>query len=106
MIELHRLQGKTIGIVYIFEAEKAQGIKNYPVWQSDVIDKLLKVIRGLRCRPLALDARTFVQKAMCGTLPIIDYVVNLNCGVTEFFSIASVPSICGFLHIPCISLPK
>lgn len=97
MIELHRLQGKTIGIVYIFEAEKAQ---------SDVIDKLLKVIRGLRCRPLALDARTFVQKAMCGTLPIIDYVVNLNCGVTEFFSIASVPSICGFLHIPCISLPK
>lgn len=102
MINLHELQGKTIGIIYTFEGENALGFEHYHVWQSDIIAKWLEAVQDLKCRPLILDVRTFVQKAIYGTLPMLDFVLNLNCGGIELSPMAVVPSICSFLHIPCI----
>lgn len=102
MYNLHELQGKTIGVVYIFEGETAPGFKHYHVWQSDIISKWLIAIQDLKCRPLILDVRTFVEKSIAGTLPKVDFVINLNCGSYELSPMALVPSICSFLHIPCI----
>lgn len=102
MVNIQEFQGKTIGIIYTFEGENAPGFKHYHIWQSDIIAKWLEAVQDLKCRPLILDVRTFVQKAICGTLPMIDYVLNLNCGGIELSPMAVVPSICGFLHIPCI----
>lgn len=102
MINLHEVFGKTIGVVYTFEGENAPGFEHYHVWQSDIISKWLLAIQDLKCRPLILDVRTFVDKAICGTLPSIDYVLNLNCGGCELSPMALIPSVCGFFHIPCI----
>ncbi len=102
MFNLYELQGKTIGIIYTFEGEEAPGFRHYHIWQSDVIAKWLEAVQDLKCRPLIFDVRTFVQKAIDGSLPSVDYVLNLNCGGIELSPMAIVPSICGFLHIPCI----
>lgn len=96
------IKGKTIGVIYIFEGEEAPGFEHYHVWQSDIISQWLLAIQELQCRPLILDVRTFVEKAICNCLPHIDYVLNLNCGSYELSPMALVPSICSFLHIPCI----
>lgn len=102
MFDFHEICGKTICVVYIFEGEDAPGFQHYHVWQSDIISKWLVAIQELKCRPLILDVRTFVDKAISGTLPHIDYVLNLNCGSCELSPMALVPSVCGFFHIPCI----
>ncbi|MCM1144242.1 MAG: hypothetical protein NC318_06320 [Blautia sp.] len=102
MLNFDELKCKTIGVVYIFEGEDAPGFEHYHVWQSDIISKWLMAIQELKCRPLILDVRTFVDKAISGTLPHIDYVLNLNCGSCELSPMALVPSICSFFHIPCI----
>lgn len=102
MHDLHEMFGKTIGVVYTFEGENASGFEHYHVWQSDVISKWLLAIQDLKCRPLILDVRTFVDKAIGGTLPNIDFVLNLNCGGCELSPMALIPSVCAFLHIPCI----
>ena len=102
MVNLHEMFGKTIGVVYTFEGEDALGFTHYHVWQSDIISKWLLAIQDLKCRPLILDVRTFVEKAICGTLPNLDYVLNLNCGGCELSPMALIPSVCAFLHIPCI----
>lgn len=102
MTDLHELFGKTIGVVYTFEGEDAPGFEHYHVWQSDIISKWLLAIQDLKCRPLILDVRTFVDKAIGGTLPKIDYVLNLNCGGCELSPMALIPSVCAFFHIPCI----
>lgn len=102
MTDFHEMFGKTIGVVYTFEGEDAPGFKHYHVWQSDIISKWLLAIQDLKCRPLILDVRTFVDKAICGTLPNIDYVLNLNCGGCELSPMALIPSVCAFFHIPCI----
>ena len=102
MTDLHEIFGKTIGVVYTFEGEDAPGFEHYHVWQSDIISKWLLAIQDLKCRPLILDVRTFVDKAICGTLPNIDYVLNLNCGGCELSPMALIPSVCAFFHIPCI----
>ncbi len=102
MYNLRELQGKTIAVVYIFEGETAPGFQHYHVWQSDIISKWLLAIQDLKCRPLILDVRTFVEKAIAGTLPIVDFVINLNCGSCELSPMALIPSICAFFHIPCI----
>ena len=102
MVDFHELQGKTIGVVYIFEGETAPGFKHYHVWQSDIIAQWLLAIQELQCRPLILDVRTFAEKALSGTLPHIDFVLNLNCGSCELSPMALIPSICSFFHIPCI----
>lgn len=94
--------GKTIAIVYVFEGENAPGFAHYHIWKSDVISEWLKAIQDLKGLPFILDVRTFVEKAMTNTLPHIDYVVNLNCGSCELSPMGLVPSVCGFLSIPCI----
>lgn len=96
------IMGKTIAIVYAFEGENAPGFKHYHIWKSDVISEWLKAIQDLKGLPFILDVRTFVEKAMTNTLPNIDFVINLNCGSCELSPMGLVPSVCGFLSIPCI----
>lgn len=100
--ELFCIQGKTIGIVYIFEKDDASGYIHYEAWKSDVITSWLMAIQELKCVPYIMDLRTFVFKAMNNTLPVLDYVVNLNNGTIELSTLGLVPSVCSFLSIPCI----
>ena len=99
---LHKLLGKTIAIVYIFEGEDALGYKHYETWKTDVISSWMFAVEELHCMPLIMDIRTFVQKAMNKSLPQIDYVINLNNGTTNISTLGLVPSVCSFLNIPCI----
>lgn len=94
--------GKTVAVVYTFEGEDAPGFGHYHIWKSDVISEWLKAIQNLKGLPFILDVRTFVEKAMNHTLPHIDYVINLNCGSCDLSPMGLVPSVCGFLSIPCI----
>lgn len=98
----NEIMGKTIAVVYAFEGEDAPGFKHYHIWKSDVISEWLKAIQTLKGLPFILDVRTFVEKAMNNTLPHIDFVINLNCGSCELSPMGLVPSVCGFLSIPCI----
>lgn len=102
MQDLHTLQGKTIGVIYTYEGENAPGFLHYHFWESDIISKWLLAIQQLKCRPYILDVRTFVEKAIAGTLPTLDFVLNLNCGGCELSPMALIPSVCGFFQIPCI----
>jgi len=102
MEELYNLQGKTIGVIYSFEGEEASGFKHYHFWESDIISKWLVAIQNLRCRPYILDVRTFVEKSFAGTMPHLDFVLNLNCGGCELSPMALIPSICAFFNVPCI----
>lgn len=97
-----QIRGKTIAIVYIFEGEDAKGFGHYHVWKSDIIAPWLLAVQQLCCMPLILDVRTFVEKAICNTLPQIDFVLNLNCGSIELSPMALVPSVCSFINVPCI----
>lgn len=99
---LHRIQGKTIAVVYIFEGEDSKGFEHYDIWKSDVISEWLGAIQENHCRPLIMDVRTFVQKAMNNTLPHLDFVLNLNAGNKILSTLGLVPSVCSFLNIPCI----
>lgn len=99
---LKKIKGKIIAVVYIFEGETAKGYNHYWVWKSDIICGWLNAIQFLGCVPLILDTRTFVNKAMNGTLPHIDYILNLNCGNTELSSLSLIPSVCSFISVPCI----
>lgn len=102
MKELKSLQGKTICVVYTYEGEDAPGFEHYHYWQSDIIAEWLIAIQDLHCRPYIVDVRTFVEKIIAGTMPHIDFVLNLNCGGKELSPMAIVPSLCAFFHIPCI----
>ena len=93
---------KTIAIVYTFEGEDAAGFGHYHVWESDIIAPWLLAVQQLHCIPLILDVRTFTEKAMANTLPKIDFVVNLHCGILLLSSITLVPAVCSFLGVPCI----
>lgn len=96
------LKGKTIAVVYFFEGENAPGMSHYWIWKSNIISGWLNAIQQLECIPFILDVRTFVQKALYGTLPNLDFVLNLNCGCYQLSSLSVVPSVCSFLAIPCI----
>ncbi len=100
--EIQSLYGKTIAVVYIFEGEDAPGFQHYHVWKSDVISGWLQAIQRLHCMPLIFDVRTFVEKAINRSIPPIDFVINLNCGSCELAPMGLIPSICGFLSVPCI----
>lgn len=102
MSELREIAGKTIAVVYIFEGESAPGAQHYAVWQADVISAWINAIQELRCMPLILDVKTFVNKAMNGTLPQLDYVINLNNGTKDLSALSLVPSTCAFIGVPCI----
>lgn len=99
---LESIKGKTIAIVYFFEGEDAPGAQHYHVWKSDVIALWMQAVESLRCIPLILDVRTFVEKALSRTLPPINYVLNLNCGSWELSPLGLVPSTCAFIGVPCI----
>lgn len=99
---LHKLFGKTIAIIYIFEGEDAKGYEHYECWKTDVISSWMFAIEELHCLPLLMDIRTFVQKAMNKSLPYIDYVINLNNGTKNISTLGLVPSVCSFLNVPCI----
>ena len=92
-----KLKGKNVAVVYIFEGETAPGFDHYHVWEGDIIASWLKAIKSLHCLPYILDVRTFVEKGLSGTLPHIDYVINLNCGSKELSPMGLVPSTCAFL---------
>lgn len=96
------IKGNVIALVYAFENETATGFDHYTFWKSDVISAWLLAIEELGCVPYILDVRTFMMKASMGTLPHIDYCVNLNAGNTKIDNLCLVPSICSFLGIPCI----
>lgn len=96
------VQGKIIVIVYIFEGEDANGYGHYHIWKSDIISSWMLAVQELGCKPYILDVRTFMDKVAANALPSIDYVLNLNCGTINLSTLGVVPSICGFLNVPCI----
>lgn len=100
--KIQEIRGKTVAVVYIFEGENAPGFEHYWIWKSDIISGWLNAIQELQCVPYIIDVRTFIHKAICNTLPPIDYVLNLNCGSCRLSSMSLVPSMCSFLKIPCI----
>lgn len=99
---LKTLRGKTIAIVYIFENENAAGFGHFLIWKDKILTGWLNAVYELGCLPYIIDVRTFMQKASNYSLPHIDYVINLNSGCDELSTMGLVPSICSFLHIPCI----
>lgn len=99
---LNDIKGKTIAVVYIFEGENEKGYEHYDIWQSDVISEWISAIQEIGCKPLILDIRTFIQKAMNKELNHIDYIINLNNGNKELSTLGLTPSVCSFLNIPCI----
>ncbi len=99
---LMKIEGSTIALVYVFEKDYTEGFQHYDPWKSDVISDWLRAIQELHCMPFILDVRTFAQKALNGSLPQIDYIVNLNAGTNNLSTLGLVPSICSFLNIPCI----
>lgn len=93
---------KTVALVYIFESENANGYNHYDIWDGKIISGWLQAIDELGCIPYILDARTFAFKAANGSLPHIDFVLNLNNGATELSTLAMVPALASFLALPCI----
>lgn len=100
--KLRELIGSTIAIIYTFEKEDAAGFKHYDYWGSEVISSWLSAVDELGCIPYILDVKTFMLKAAMGTLPHIDYCVNLNAGNIDLNNLCLVPAISSFLGIPCI----
>lgn len=99
---IRKVKGKTIAIVYTFEGDTDLGLKHFYTWKSDIITKWMNAIQNLSCLPLILDVKTFVDKAINKTLPVIDYVINLNTGIYDLSSMALIPSICSAINVPCI----
>lgn len=99
---LKKIEGSTIALVYVFEKDSTEGFQHYDPWKSDVISDWMRAIQELHCMPFILDVRTFAQKALNGTLPQIDFIVNLNAGTNNLSTLGLVPSICAFINIPCI----
>lgn len=99
---LNKIKSKSIAIVYAHKNEKAKGFKHYDYWGMDVVSDWAKAIEELSCIPYIMDVRTFGYKALNNSLPPIDFVINLNAGNTDISTLGLVPSICGFISIPCI----
>lgn len=96
------IMGKTIAIVYIFEGDEQTGLNHFYIWKSKIITQWMEAVESLKCMPLILDVRTFVDKAINNTLPHIDYVINLNSGTYSLSAMALVPSVCSSINVPCI----
>lgn len=96
------IKGKTIAIVYIFEKEDAPGFDHFLVWKNEIISGWLNAVYELECLPFIIDVRTFIQKASNNSLPLIDYVINLNSGCYKLSTMSLIPSLCSFMDIPCI----
>lgn len=100
--KIKSIKGKTIAIVYIFEGDKESGFEHFFVWKGNIISLWLNAIYNIKCLPLLLDVRTFVDKAINGTLPHIDFVINLNSGTNDLSAMGLIPSVCSSIDIPCI----
>ena len=94
---LAQIEGSTIAVIYVFQGDNTSSFQHYDPWKSDVISDWLRAIQELNCIPFILDVRTFAQKSLNGTLPHIDYVINLNAGTTNLSVLGLVPSICAFI---------
>lgn len=99
---LDLVKGKTIAIVYIFENEEAEGYKHFYIWKNEILTNWISAIYEINCIPYIMDLRTFMYKASNNSLPKIDFVLNLNNGCFDLSTMSLVPSICSFLHIPCV----
>ena len=99
---LNELSGKTIAIVYVFEGKNEINAERYDVWKSDVLISWITACSELNMFPLLLDVDTFCFKAFTGTLPNIDYVINLSNGCYDLSVLGMIPAICSYLKIPCI----
>lgn len=97
-----KVKGKTIALVYTFQGDMPDGLEHFFVWKSEIVSKWMLAVEDLHCLPLILDVRTFVDKAINRTLPWVDFVLNLNTGVSNLSTMALVPSVCSALNIPCI----
>lgn len=100
--QLKKIRSKSIAVVYTYKNETAIGFEHYDYWSMNVISDWAKAIEEISCIPYIVDVRTFGDKALNNTLPPIDLVVNLNAGNYDLSTLGLVPSICGFLSIPCI----
>ncbi len=99
---LNKICNKVIAIVYIFENETTEGYVHYEVWKSDVISAWLNAIYEINGIPYIIDLKTFIFQSSTGSLPHLDFVVNLNNGCTDINLLGLVPSLCAFKAIPCI----
>lgn len=98
----YKIKGKTIALVYTFQGDTSNGFDHFFIWKSPILTKWMLAIENLHCLPLLIDVRTFVDKAINGTLPHVDYVLNLNTGTLNLSVMALIPSVCSALNIPCI----
>ena len=99
---LRKIRSKSIAIVYAYKNERAEGFDHYDYWAMNVVTDWAKAIEEISCIPYIIDVRTFGYKALNNSLPPIDFVINLNAGNSNISTLGLVPSICGFLSIPCI----
>jgi hypothetical protein len=99
---LSKLKRKNIAIIYTFQNEKSPGFGHYDYWGTGVVADWMKAVELLGCVPYILDVRTFGHKALNNSLPPIDFIINLNAGNESISTLGLVPSIAGFLGIPCI----
>jgi len=99
---LDQIKRKNIALVYSFQNEDAIGFGHYDFWKFDVVSDWCKAVEQLGCIPYILDVRTFGHKALCDTLPPVDFIINLSAGNQSLSTLGLVPSIAGFMGIPCI----
>lgn len=99
---LSALKRKNIALVYTFENESAPGFGHYDFWKFNIIGDWGRAVEQLGCMPYVLDVRTFGYKALNNSLPPLDFVVNLNAGNESLSTLGLVPSLAGFIGVPCI----
>lgn len=91
-----------IALVYAYKDEDAKGFEHYDYWNMSVISDWANAVEEIGGIPYILDVRTFADKIINKTIPKIDYVINLNAGNKNLSTLGLVPSLCGFLAVPCI----
>jgi hypothetical protein len=99
---LSSLKRKNIALVYTFQNEDAAGFGHYDYWKFNVISDWGKAVEQLGCMPYVLDVRTFGHKVLNNSMPPIDFVINLNAGNQSLSTLGLVPSLAGFIGVPCI----
>lgn len=99
---LTKIRRKSVAVVYTFQNEDSPGFGHYDYWTFGVVSDWVRAVEQLGCVPYVLDVRTFGHKALNGTLPPVDFIVNLNAGNLSLSTLGVVPSLAGFLDIPCL----
>lgn len=99
---LQKIRRRNIAVVYTFQNEDSPGFEHYDYWTFGVVGDWVRAVEQLGCVPYILDVRTFGHKALSNTLPPIDFIVNLNAGNLSLSTLGVVPSLAGFLNIPCL----